>query len=192
MPRRRRSPASPGLARFIFSSKDSRQNYSLFSIHHSPEPRQGRHPIGTQTKSSFKLRQERHLLPAGKPRFLTTSDPCTRSWLRLAALGVTGIYHFAFVISKRSRSTEIRNYGLISYVSQQNSYQGRPGDPADAGASAGGTGKSARVSCGPSFREDFFSALSAPLRACREKGNLVAACRATSSCSNHHDKRNRT
>ncbi|SPE40296.1 hypothetical protein SBA7_1330002 [Candidatus Sulfotelmatobacter sp. SbA7] len=28
------------------------------------------------------------------------------------------------------------------------------------------------------FREDFFSALSAPLRAPREKGNLVAVCRA--------------
>jgi hypothetical protein len=34
------------------------------------------------------------------------------------------------------------------------------------------------------FREDFFSALSATLRAPREKGKLVAACRTASSCGN--------
>jgi len=51
--------------------------------------------------------------------------------------------------SPKSRLTKIRNYDLISYVSQQNSYQGRPGDA--AGAGAGGMGNSPRAACAQSF-----------------------------------------
>jgi hypothetical protein len=61
----------------------------------------------------------------------------------------------------KRRLTEIRNYGLISYVSKQNSSQGRRGDA----AVAGGTGNNPPVACDPSsilhsgkvahFREDF-------------------------------------
>ena len=47
--------------------------------------------------------------------------------------------------SPKRRLTKIRNYGLISYVSQRNSFQGRPADQ------AGGTGNSPREVCAQSY-----------------------------------------
>jgi hypothetical protein len=55
----------------------------------------------------------------------------------------------------KRRLTKISTYGLISYVSQQNSYQRRLGSPADAGAGAGGTGHSPRAALGPSYASHF-------------------------------------
>jgi hypothetical protein len=91
----------------------------------------------------------------------------------------------------KRRLTKISTYCLISYVSQQNSSQLRLGCP--AGAGAGGMGNSPRAACSRSvalhsvsitqFREGSFSALSATLRETREKGKLVAPCRAVSFLS---------
>jgi hypothetical protein len=53
--------------------------------------------------------------------------------------------------SPKRRLTEIRNYCLISYVSQQNSDQGRPAGPAGASVRMAGMGNSPRAVCGPSF-----------------------------------------
>jgi hypothetical protein len=105
------------------------------------------------------------------------------------------IYHLAFIIYNFSKSplTKISSYDLISYVSQQNSSQGRPGSPAGAGARALGARNSPRAACSRSaalhsvsitqFREGSFSARSATLRENREKGKLVAPCRAVSFLS---------
>ena len=148
-----------------------------------------------------------------------TSPP--ESLNRTARVGPSRSKSRASKKTPKSRLTKIRNYGLISYVSQRNSFQGRRADPAGAGAGARGTGNSPRPACGPSlsqeiahfqedfyrkehkelkeknlwsfsfalqsvriaqFREDFFSALSATLRAPREKGKLVAACRTAFLC----------
>jgi hypothetical protein len=61
----------------------------------------------------------------------------------------------------KSRLTKISIYGLISYVSQRNSYQGRGADQAGAGAGACGTGNSPKAACGRSFAS-YLSLMSHP------------------------------
>ena len=77
-----------------------------------------------------------------------------RAILDLVAAGRIGYSRSKSRASKKSpksRLTKIRNYGLISYVLQRNSFQGRRADPAGAGAGAGGTGNSPRAAFGPSL-----------------------------------------
>ena len=72
----------------------------------------------------------------------------------LVAAGRVGHFRSQSRASKKPPKTwltKIRPYGLISYVSQRNSYQGRRADQAGAGAGAGGRGNSPRVASGPSF-----------------------------------------